>query len=231
MTHRVAAAIVCVCVAAASLLAQPASPNDDAASIRITSPLGRTGLTGTIRIVARFETTGDKLPERVEFLVDQVPLATDSDGPPYEALWVDDNPFERRELRARAVFESGPALTDTVVLNPLSVAEATEVTSVALDTAVINDKGQFVRGLTAGQFTIFENEQPQTLDVVTQRREPALFAVLVDSSQSMAYRADSLRSAARRLLDPLAPDDEVLVAPFSKQILHITGPTTDRPAS
>ena len=188
-----------------------------ARAFRITSPLGRTGLSGTIRIVARLDAADDKAPQRVDFLVDQVPLASDTDGPPYEALWVDENPFERRELSARAVFESGPALTDTVVLDPMSVTEVTEVTSVALDTSVLNAKGQFVRGLTAANFTVSENDDPQGIDVVTQRREPALFAVLVDSSQSMAYRADGLRAAARKLLEPLAPDDEVLVAPFSKQ--------------
>jgi VWFA-related protein len=95
----------------------------------------------------------------------------------------------------------------------------------------VNAKGQFVRGLTAAHFTISENGEPQALDALTQRREPALFAVLVDSSQSMSYRADGLRAAARKLLDPLAPDDEVVVAPFSKRILHVTGPTTDRPTA
>ena len=118
-------------------------------AFRITSPLGRTGLSGTIRIVARLDAAEGKAPQRVDFLVDQVPLASDTDGPPYEALWVDENPFERRELSARAVFESGSALTDTVVLDPMSVTEVTEVTSVALDTSVLNAKGQFVRGLTA----------------------------------------------------------------------------------
>ena len=219
--------VVSVCLAV--IVMAGASPfADGVAALRITSPLGRTGLSGTIRIVARLDAADDKAPQRVDFLVDEVPLASDTDGAPYEALWVDENPFERRELTARAVFESGTVLTDTVVLNPLSVTEATEVTSVALDTSVLNEKGQFVRGLTASHFTISENGDVQELDTLTTRREPALFAVLVDSSQSMAYRADGLRTAARKLLDPLSPDDEVLVAPFSKRILHVTGPTTDR---
>ncbi len=228
MNHLVRASIVCACVAASGI-ADGSTSAQGAASIRITSPMGRTGLSGTIRIVARFDAAADHVPERVDFLVDQLPLASDTDGPPYEALWIDENPFEQRELSARAVFASGPMLTDTVVLNPLNVTESAEVTSVALDTSVLNAKGQFVRGLTAAHFTVAENDDPQVIDVVTQRREPALFAVLVDSSQSMAYRAEGLRAAARKLLDPLAPDDEVLVAPFSRRILHVTGPTTDRP--
>ncbi len=200
----------------------------DTQTIRITSPLGRTGLPGTIRIVARLDGPAKRVPTQVDFLVDQVLLASDADGPPYEALWSDENPFERRELTVRAVFDDGVGLTDTVVLNPMTVTEAAEVNSVALETSVLTPKGQFVRGLTMGAFHVFENDEPQDLDVVTQRREPALFAVLVDSSQSMALRADSLRTAARRLLEPLAAEDEVVVAPFSRRILHLTGPTTDR---
>jgi len=201
---------------------------DDAQTLRITSPLGRTGLPGTIRIVARLDGSDKRAPTKVDFLVDQMPLASDTDGPPYEALWSDDNPFERRELTARAEFADGPALTDSVVLNPMTVTEAAEVTSVALETSVLTPKGQFVRGLTRGAFHVFENDEEQDLDAVSQRREPALFAVLVDSSQSMALRADGLRAAARLLLEPLAPEDEVVVAPFSRHILTLTGPTTDR---
>jgi Ca-activated chloride channel family protein len=211
---------------AAPVSAEAQTPT--AATLRITSPLGRTGLTGTIRIVARLDADGGHAPRQVDFYVDKLLLASDLDGPPYEALWGDDNPFERRELTARAEFDAGPALTSTVVLPPLQVAEAAEVTSVALEASVVNAKGQFVRGLTAADFAVFENSDAQSIDVVAQKREPALFAVLVDSSQSMAMRADALKAAASRLLEPLAPEDEVLVAPFSRHILHLTGPTTDR---
>ena len=76
-------------------------------ALRITSPLGRTGLTGTIRIVARLDAQWTSAPRPVDFYVDQLLLASDLDGPPYEALWADDNPFERRELTARAEFDAG----------------------------------------------------------------------------------------------------------------------------
>jgi Mg-chelatase subunit ChlD len=77
----------------------------------------------------------------------------------------------------------------TVVLEPMQITEVAEVTSIALDTAVLDAKGQFVRDLGNGDFAVFENGEQQTIDVLAQRREPALFAVLVDSSQSMSTRA------------------------------------------
>ena len=67
-----------------------------APELRITSPLGRTGLPGTIRIVARLENLDPRKPVAVQFFVDGQLLASDTDGPPFDAHWTDENPFERR---------------------------------------------------------------------------------------------------------------------------------------
>src|SRR4029453_13140962 len=94
--------------------------------------------------------------------------------------------------------------------------------------SVLDDKGHFVRDLAASDFEVFEDAQPQELNLFSQKREPALFALLVDSSQSMAMRADVLRATAARLLSVLAADDQVVIAPFSRHIVSVTGPTIDR---
>jgi VWFA-related protein len=196
---------------------------------RITSPLGRTGLPGTIRIVARLdgEQPAPDAPPRVSFYINGLHHADDLDGPPFEALWNDDNPFEKREIMARLELSTGSVLSDTVVLNPMLVTEAVEVTSVAIEASVVDERGRIVRNLTSDDFQLEENAVSQELDVVSQRREPGVFTLLVDSSQSMALRADTVRDAARRFLEPLNPDDAVVVAPFSRGIINVTGPTTD----
>ena len=202
------------------------SGHDLDATIHITSPLGRTGLPGTIRIVARVD--GAQRPVSVQFFVDKMPLATDSDGPPYDALWSDDNPFEARELTVEAELPTGRMVRDTLTLKPLEIEEAASVTSVLVDAVVFDAKGRFVKDLTDKQFTVLENGEAQDLVFARQDRDPALFALLVDSSQSMAIRSDAVRGAASRLLEPLAKDDEIVVAPFAKSLLSVTGPTTDR---
>ena len=68
---------------------------------------------------------------------------------------------------------------------------------------------------------------PQTLDMVTREAMPATFTLLVDSSQSMSRRMDFVRQAAARLAKYLAPQDRVIVAPFSHTLGTITGPTDD----
>jgi Ca-activated chloride channel homolog len=196
--------------------------------IRITSPLGRAGLPGTIRIVARVDGWTQERPIPVNFYVDKLFLSSDTDGPPYDALWTDENPFEKRELIAEAELASGAKVRDVLDLKPLEVEEAADVRSVAVEATVLDDKGHFIKDLTAENFAVRENGTEQKLDLVMQNRDPALFALLVDASQSMAIRSDDVRSAAARLIAPLGKDDQILVAPFSRTITSVTGPTTDR---
>jgi len=192
-------------------------------TLRITSPLGRTGLPGTIRIVARLDglvepkLTEPKLP-RLRFFVDNVLLSSDEDGPPYDALWVDENPFEPRELSVEAELPAGGSLRTSITLNPLEITEAADISSVAVDATVVDPKGRFVNNLTARDFALLEDGDPQALDLVSQSREPALFTLLVDSSQSMKIRASAVRATAVRLLAAIAADDQVVVAPFSRSV-------------
>jgi VWFA-related protein len=226
MTARAGTVLVAI-VAALATGATPHARGVDAA-IRITSPLGRTGLPGTIRIVARLDGPAHTQPVQVQFYIDKLFLSADTDGPPYDALWSDDNPFEARELMVEAELPSGVMLRDTMLLKPLEVEEATSVSSVSVDALVFDEKGRFVKDLTDKEFSVLENGEAQTLDYLRQDRDPSLFALLVDSSQSMAIRSDAVRGAAARLIAPLGKDDEVLVAPFTKSIDSVTGPTTDR---
>ena len=226
MTPRAGAVLLAI-VAAVATSATPHA-GDVEAAIRITSPLGRTGLPGTIRIVARLDGPAQTQPLHVQFYVDKLFLSADTDGPPYDALWSDDNPFEARELMVEAELPSGGMLRDTMLLKPLEVEEATSVSSVSVDAVVVDEKGRYVKDLTDKEFSLFENGEAQTLDYLRQDRDPSLFALLVDSSQSMAIRSDAVRAAAARLIGPLGKDDEILVAPFTKTIQSVTGPTTDR---
>ena len=75
-----------------------AGPPERASSIHITSPTGRSGLPGRVRIVARVTTVSETYPQ-VRFYVGDQLLATDTDGPPYAVEWTDENPFEARRIR------------------------------------------------------------------------------------------------------------------------------------
>ena len=197
-------------------------------SVKITSPLGRTGLVQRIRIVAQIEHRDDRQLQPVRFFVDSELLGEDADGPPYALEWTDANPFEAREISVEVSDTGGQVARDRVLLEPLQVTEASEVSSVVLDVAVHDATGLFVRGLGANDFRLLENGVPQTLDQARPERLPATFTLLVDTSQSMSRRIDAVRQAAAELVTHLRPDDRIVVAPFSRTLGPITGPTTDR---
>jgi Ca-activated chloride channel homolog len=227
------AALIAAAMAAAALSAAAAHADEVAPTLRITSPLGRTGLPGTIRIVARldgvtYSRLSEPKPAHVRFFVDNVLLSSDEDGPPYDALWVDDNPFEARELTAEADLPTGGTIRTSITLNPLEITDTAEISSVAVDATVVDPKGRFVNNLAASDFSVLEDGTPQALDLVAQNREPALFTLLVDSSQSMKIRSSAVRATAVRLLAAVAAEDQIVVAPFSRTVTSVTGPTTDR---
>jgi hypothetical protein len=129
----------------------------------------------------------------VQFYVDKLFLSADTDGPPYDALWSDEKPFEARELMVEAELPSGTMIRDYPWCSSRwRWKEATSVSSVSVDAVVFDDKGRFVKDLSDKEFNLFENGEAQTLDYLRQDRDPALFALLVDSSQSMAIRSDAV---------------------------------------
>lgn len=196
-------------------------------SVKITSPLGRTGAVARLRIVARVEASAASALQTVKFFVDDVLLGEDRDGPPYALEWTDENPFEPRALKVVASDASGNTASDSIYLKAFEVVEAAQVSSVLIEASVQDKEGRFINGLTPPAFHLAENGIPQTLDLVTPETMPATYTLLVDSSQSMQRRMDFVRQAAARLTGFLRPQDRVIVAPFSKTLGTVTGPTND----
>jgi VWFA-related protein len=180
-----------------------------------------------VRIVAQVRHSPAAPPGQVRFFVDNRLLGAVEDGPPYAVEWVDENPFERRTIAVEVTDTSGNAARDDIVLEPYEVSEAAEVNSVLLETSVQEKSGRFVKGLAASQFQVFEDGVPQTLDLVNHEAVGATFALMVDSSASMSRRLDFVQRTATTLTGYMTARDRMIVAPFSKQLGPLTGPTDD----
>jgi VWFA-related protein len=205
-----------------------ASPTAAAGSLRITSPLGRTGLVTKVRIVAQITVPEGSVLSPVQFYVDGTPVGTVASGPPYAVDWIDSDPFQRREIVVQATESSGAVLRDTVVLTPYEVSEHADVTGILLETSVYDAKGRFVSDLDPSSFKVFEDGVTQTMDQVTKETIPTDLVLLVDNSQSMSRRMDFVRLASERQGSTLRTGDTVVVAPFNAHVGTITGPTADR---
>lgn len=199
-------------------------------TVRITSPLGRTGSFESVRIVAQIRGVDESAPTppTVKFLVDGIELGEDLDGPPYALEWIDENPFERREIGVDVVDARGQRGSDRLVLDPFEVTEVSEVAGVVLEASVEDEQGRPVTTLSDRDFVVTEDGKPQALDLIRSEVLPATYVLLIDSSQSMARRIDFVKEAARRLVTYLRPEDRVLVVPFSLTLGAVTGPTDDR---
>lgn len=197
-------------------------------AVRITSPLGRTGIAAKVRIVAQVQLATPAMKARVNFLVDGEVVGTCTDGPPYSVDWVDENPFERRDITAVAEDGEGHIGRDEVVLRPFEVTDKTQVTSILLETGVYDKTGRFVQKLDTDSFKVRENGAPQKIDLVTRETLPTTVLLLVDNSQSMSRRMDFVRQAAERLGSSLKPRDQVIVVPFNAHLGAMTGPTDDK---
>jgi Ca-activated chloride channel homolog len=214
-----------LCLAAA---VRPAAADDEAIpSIRITSPLGRTGIAGRVRIVAQVHLPPGTVLSPVAFFVDGQPVGTVEAGPPYSVDWTDENPFERREIRVEATDNAGRTLSDHVVLPPFEITDKTDVTSILLETGVYDKTGKFISQLDPTDFHVRENGVAQQIDQVTREALPTNLVLLVDNSQSMSRRMEFVRLAAERLAGALRERDRVIVAPFNTHVGTVTGPTND----
>lgn len=198
-------------------------------AIEITSPLGRIAATGPVRIVAQVRAEHALEVAAVRFFVDDALVGEDPEGPIYAVQWVDKNPFAPAIIRAEAVGlgEIGVLGNDSVTLPALDITDESEVASVLLDVSVLDEEGRYVQGLTRDHFALYEDGKTQTIDLLDATTVPTTHTLLVDTSQSMSYRFDFVRRAARRLGSQMKPGDQLVVLPFASALGAMTGPTRD----
>ncbi len=226
MIRRACLAVLFLIATASAAATQPAAP-PTGSTLTITSPQGRTGAVMRVRIVAQIALAPGATLSPVDFYVDGNKVGTVTSGPPFAVEWVDDNPFERREITVQASDSAGATLKDTVVLPPYEVVEKSQVTGVLVETSVYDKDGRFISDLPPDAFTVLEDDVEQTIDLISRESVETDMVLLVDNSQSMSRRLDYVRRVTERLTMSLRPKDRAIVAPFNAHIGTITGPTSD----
>ena len=198
-------------------------------SVRITSPLGRSGASGSIRIVAQIQAV-PRAGARTSPLLRRRPAPADRSATVRRTP--SNGPTRIRSNAARLPWPSpmrSAARSPTrVVLEPFDIVEEAQVTSVLVEASVQDKHGRFVKSSAPERV-----QRPRGRRAANPRPGPAravgaTFALLIDSSASMSRRLDFVQRTAAALADYMTPLDRSLVAPFSKGLLAMTGPTDDR---
>ncbi|MGH9238965.1 MAG: VWA domain-containing protein [Vicinamibacterales bacterium] len=82
---------------------------------------------------------------------------------------------------------------------------------VALNVVVVDPRQQFVGGLTAGNFAVFEDGVQQDVSFFAAAELPLDLAILLDTSSSMHAKIATAQEAAVGLVSALRPVDRLLV--------------------
>jgi VWFA-related protein len=103
------------------------------------------------------------------------------------------------------------------------------VTQVEVYVTVTDQNGRAVRGLTAADFTILEDEVPQKIATFVDGDFAAAVALAIDRSFSMKGTPLTMaRTAGRAFLGSLKPDDRVMLISISGEVEVLAPLNTDR---
>ena len=95
---------------------------------------------------------------------------------------------------------------------------STNVDLVALDVAVFDRQGRYVRNLNQDNFEVLEDGRPQSIALFRSEDMPVAAGVIVDSSGSMGPKRAETIAAALAFLQASNPDDDVFVVNFNERV-------------
>ena len=93
-----------------------------------------------------------------------------------------------------------------------------EVNLVVLPVTVSNRQGEFVSGLDAPNFHVYENGNLQSITIFQSEDVPVTVGLVVDRSGSMAARSNDVLAGAMAFLEVSNPQDREFVVNFTENI-------------
>lgn len=102
-----------------------------------------------------------------------------------------------------------------------------DVDEVLLNCTVIDSKGQTVPGLNRGNFRVWEDGVPQTVNSVLHEDVPVSMGIVVDNSGSMRDKRAQVNQAAYSLLEKSNAEDTAFIVNFSDRAFLDQGFTSD----
>jgi len=92
-----------------------------------------------------------------------------------------------------------------------------EVEEVVLHATAMDDKNHLVTTLDKDAFTVFENNQLQTITSFRHEDVPVAMGIVIDNSGSMREKRDKVNKAALNLVRSSNPQDQVFVVNFNDE--------------
>lgn len=196
-----------------SLLAAP-SGQDEAAALRIISPLPESVMSGPTRLaVAVTPPAAAGRVQSVAFFVDGRLVCT-VERAPFGCMWDAGTILRDHHVRVVATLEGGDRVVGNVRTKDVGYAERVR-TDAVLVPVVVRNGGRFVRGLKLRDFDVSEDGLSQPIASIAAEDAPLDLVVAVDISGSMEAALPEVRLAVKRLLSKLRPGDAVTLMGFN----------------
>jgi Ca-activated chloride channel homolog len=199
-------------------------------AVQIVSPNADSYLSGQTQLQAAI--VPPALASRVtqlRFFANGQQVCNITDTSRLECTWDAGPEIRPHVIRVVAELRDGSRVVSSLRTKELDVAERSTV-EVTQITAVVTDRGRFVKDLPQAAFRIVEDGVPQRIAHFTAEGAPLEMVVALDVSGSMTDAMVQLRNAVTRFLDQLGPDDQVSLVAFNDAMFTLARRETSREA-
>jgi VWFA-related protein len=188
------------------------------ARVRLLTPPRGQQVSGPTRARAAVVVPEGQHVEAVEFRLNDE-LVERLARPPWEVTVDVPAGGELTYLTVIAIYEDGTRAEDFRVLNSTEFVEQIQVDLVELFVTVTRRDGELVEALTADEFQVLDNGQPQQISRFERVTDlPLTLGLALDTSSSMRESFGEAKSAAQRFLqEVMTPRDRCFAVGFSQR--------------
>jgi VWFA-related protein len=204
----------CFHTLAAIAVVSIATGASQAPALRITSPAPDAIVSGSTRIDVAIEPQSEAAAvQKVTFYADGR-VACTVERAPFSCLWEAGDVVRSHHFRVVATFPGGRRLVDNVRTKDLGYAERVSAEAVLVP-LIVTQGGQFVRGLKAADFEVFEDGVRQPIASMVSEDAPLDLVLAIDISGSMEHALIEVKPAVKQLLSKLRPGDAATLLGFN----------------
>jgi Ca-activated chloride channel family protein len=213
---RVVLASVLVALATAPSAQQPP------VSVKLVSPTPDSYVSGTVLLRAAIEPRQRvRSVARVQFFADGRLVCNVMNPAQAECTWDAGAEIREHVIRVVAELVGGGRVVTSGRTKGLDFAERVSVDVVQI-TAVVSERGRFIKGLPQSAFLVHEDGVRQTISHFSAEGSPLEIVVAIDVSASMTNAMPQLRNAVKKFLSALGPKDQVTLAAFNDNLFTLT---------
>ena len=216
------AAVAAIAQSGQSADRDQASSNDEEVTVSITSPDPDSFAAGTVTLRAAIA-PGRRVKDiaRALFYVDGRLVCTVMEPTRLECPWDAGAQIKEHVIRAVIELHGGSRAVASMRTKGLDLAEAVRV-EVTQVTAVVSDRGRFIKGLPATAFRLLEDGKPQKISHFSSEGAPLELVIAIDVSESMTQAMPQLKNSVKRFLSALSPKDQVTLTAFNDSLFTLT---------